>query len=242
MRAGTGRVRPGYGAGMLEQPAQSLTDLALGLTVLALSRRLPREGPVSRHWRSAFQWAGAAAIAGAVHHGWLVGVEGVAGPSWAVTSLLVVVVLSYLLAASVVHVLGAARVALFWPLRSLGLVAYVVAAATGHAGIAAIMWCESVTMAAIIGLWGWAAYRRHPMARPVLVAIGASIAAALVRVVPGIGAVVGLDPNSAYHLAQIPGMVLLYRAATGEPGTAGLRRTGRWPRPAALRWRTSGPA
>lgn len=216
---------------MLTQPAQAVTDLVLGITVLWLARRLPLDSPAARHWRAAFRWASAAALAGAAHHGFLVDTA-IGDASWALTSLMVVVVLSYLLAASVVQILGASRGALFWPLRSLGLLAYVVVAATGHAGIAAIMWCESFTMAAIIGLWLWAARRDHPMAIPVLLSISASIGAAVVRLFPEVGEIVGLDANSAYHLAQIPGMVLLFRAVGGqwvlrplEPAPAARQRT-----------------
>src|SRR5918911_2228639 len=68
--------------------------------------------------------------------------------------------------------------------------------AAGHASITAIMWCESLTMASVVGLWIWAWRRRHPMAGPMLVAIGASIAAAMLRLVPGAAALAGLDPNS----------------------------------------------
>ena len=70
--------------------------------------------------------------------------------SWAVMSIMVVVVVSYLLAASVVQVLGRSRVVVFWLLRSVGLVAYVVVAAVGRASITAIMWCESLTMAGTV--------------------------------------------------------------------------------------------
>jgi len=49
----------------------------------------------------------------------------------------------------------------FWLLRSVGLLAYVVLAAGGHASIAAIMWCESLTMASVVGLWIWAWRRRR---------------------------------------------------------------------------------
>jgi hypothetical protein len=45
-----------------------------------------------------------------------------------------------------------------------------------------------------------------------LVAIGATIAAAMLRLVPGAAALTGLDPDSGYHLGQIAGMVLLYHA------------------------------
>jgi hypothetical protein len=199
----------------------SLTDLALGLVTLVLALRLPSDADASGHWRAAFGWASASALAGAVYHGILVGIPRVSRGSWAVTSVMVVVVVSYLLAATVVEVLGRGRRAVFWPLRSVGLLAYLVIAATGHPSITAIMFCESFTMASVLGLWSWAALRGHPMARPMLVAIGASIAAAVFRLVPGAAALVGTDPDSAYHLAQIAGMVLLFRAVARAPGRAG---------------------
>jgi hypothetical protein len=198
----------------------SLTDLALGLVNVCLVRRLPRGGELSRHWRAAFAWAAGTALAGAVYHGVVVGIPGVNALSWGLMSIMVVVVVSYLLAASVVQVLGRSRPVVFWLLRSVGLVTYVVIAATGHASITAIMWCESLTMANVVGLWIWAWRRHHPMARLMLVAIGASIAAAMLRLVPGAAALTGLDPDSGYHLGQLGGMVLLYRAivsAGGDP-------------------------
>jgi hypothetical protein len=206
---------------VLVQPMPSLTDLALGLVTLYLVRRLPRGGEVSRHWRAAFAWAAGTALAGAVYHGVLVGIPQVNSLSWAATSIMVVVVVSYLLAASVVQVLGRRRAVVFWLLRSVGLVAYVIFAATGHASITAIMWCESLTMASVLGLWIWAWLHRHPMGRPMLVAIGVSIAAAMLRLVPGaaaLAALAALDPDSAYHLGQIGGMVLLYHAVASTSG------------------------
>jgi uncharacterized protein DUF6962 len=212
------RHRATYRALVLVQPMPSLTDLALGLVTLYLVRRLPRGGEVSRYWRAAFAWAAGTALAGAVYHGVFVGIPRVNHVSWAVMSSMVVVVVSYLLAASVVQVLGRSRAVVFWLLRSVGLVAYVVLAATGHASITAIMWCESLTMASVLGLWIWAWLRDHPMGRPMLVAIGASIAAAMLRLVPGAAALAGLDPDSGYHLGQIGGMVLLYHAVASASG------------------------
>ena len=190
----------------------SLTDLALGLVTLYLFWRLPRGAEASRYWRATFAWGAASALAGAVYHGVLVEIPRVNHVSWAVTSSMVVVVMSFLLAATVVEVVGRGRAVVFWPLRLVGLVAYAVIAATGHASITAILWCESLTVASVLGLWTWALLRQHPMARPILVAIGASIAAAMFRLVPGASALVGLDPDSAYHLAQIVGIVLLFHA------------------------------
>jgi hypothetical protein len=104
----------------------------------------------------------------------------------------------------------------FWILRSAGLVAYAALAVSGRAGIEAILLCESVTMLAVLGLWAHAARERHPLALPVLVALGASAAAAGLRAAPAdVTALVGLDPTSLYHLAQIPGMVLLFAAVMG---------------------------
>jgi len=199
---------------VLVQPLPSLTDLALGLVTLFLMRRLPSRDPVYRHWRAAFAWAGATALAGAVHHGVFIGMPRVNPVSWAVTSMMVVIVVSYLLAASVVEVVGRGRALVFWSLRSLGVVAYGIVAVTGHAGITSILWCESLTMSAVVGLWIRARLRHHPIAGPMLVAVGVSIGAALFRLIPGAAALLSLDPNSAYHLGQIVGMVLLFRAVT----------------------------
>lgn len=196
----------------------SLTDLALGLVTVYLVRRLPRGGEVVGHWRAAFAWVAGTALAGAVYHGVFVGIPRVNGVSWAVMSIMVVVVVSYLLAASVVQVVGRSRVVVFWLLRSVGLVAYVVVAAVGRASITAIVWCEGLTMACVLGLWIWAWLRRHPMGRPMLVAIGVSIAAAMLRLVPGAAALAGLDPDSGYHLGQIVGMVLLYHTVASAGG------------------------
>jgi hypothetical protein len=190
----------------------SLTDLALGLITLELLRRLPRDGDASRYWRAAFLWAAVTALAGAVYHGVLVAWSGIGTVAWAVMSSMVVVVMSFILAASVIEVLGRSRAVVFWPLRLIGLIAYVVFAATGHASITAILWCESLTVACVLGLWTWALLRGHPLARPMLVAIAVSIAAAMFRLLPGAAALIHLDPDSAYHLGQIPGMVLLYAA------------------------------
>lgn len=201
---------------MLLQPMASLTDLALGLVTLELFRRLPRVGDASRYWRAAFAWAAASALAGAVYHAVLVGRPRIGTVAWAVTSSMVVVVMTFLLAASVIEVLGRSRAMVFWPLRLIGLIAYAIFAATGHASITAILWCESLTVACVLALWVWAAFRGHPLARPVLVAIGVSIAAAMFRLVPGAAALVRLDPDSAYHLGQIVGMVFLYSAVARD--------------------------
>lgn len=203
---------------MLSEPASSLTDLVLGLVVIALAVRLQGMPGVHRYWRLTFWWAGAAALAGAVHHGVVTYSDTWDGPSWAVISGMVVIAVSYLLAASVVEVLGPGRGRVFWILRSASLVAYAAVALSGHASVNAILVCESVTMIAILALWGYALRERHPLAPSVVVALAASGAAAGVRALPSdLTETVGLDPTSLYHLAQIPGMVLLFAALAAAP-------------------------
>lgn len=201
---------------MLSEPASSLTDLALGLVTLSLAVRLRGVPGVHRYWRLTFWWAGVAALAGAVHHGVVTYSDRWSGPSWAIISTMVVVAVSYLLAASVEEVLGPGHGRVFWVLRSAGLVAYVGLAVSGRAGVGAILLCEGLTMVCVLGLWGRAAHERHPLAGPVILALAASGAAAGARAAPADAAgLVGLDPTSLYHLAQIPGMVLLFAALTG---------------------------
>jgi Family of unknown function (DUF6962) len=200
---------------VIEQPMQSLTDLVLGIVVVTLAVRLRRLPGIHRHWLASFWWAGIAALAGAVHHGVVVRWARPAEYSWAAISVVVVVAVSYLLAATVLEVLGPGRARAFWLLRSLGLIAYLGAVVTGHAGVTAMLTCESLTMLSVLGLWCWALLRGHPLARPVLLAVLASGAAAAVKPIsPQVTELVGLDPTSAYHLAQIAGMVLLYRAVS----------------------------
>jgi hypothetical protein len=205
----------------LSEPASSLTDLALGLVIVVLAVRLQRTAGVHRYWRLTFWWAGAAALAGAVHHGVVTYSDTWAGPSWAVISMMVVIAVSYLLAATVVEVLGPGRGRVFWVLRSLGLVAYAGLAIAGYAGVTSMLACEGITMIAILALWGRALHERNPLALPVIVAILASGAAAAVRALPAsVTDVTGLDPISLYHLAQIPGMILLYHALVAAPERA----------------------
>jgi len=205
---------------MLAQPAQSLTDLVLGIVVLVLAGRLRRMPAVPRYWLAPFWWSGVAAVAGAVHHAVAVRWTRVAEISWATISVLVVIAVSYLLAATVREVLGPGRARIFWLLRSIGLAAYLGAAVSGHAGVTAMLTCESLTMLSVVGLWVHAARHGHPLGRPVLTAVVASGAAALTKVIPpDVTGLAGLDPTSVYHLAQIGGMVLLFRAVS--PGSLG---------------------
>jgi hypothetical protein len=207
---------------MLSEPAAALTDLALGVVTLALAISLGTRAPdANPYWRRTLWWAAAAALAGAVHHGFVTYSDSWDGPSWAVISGMVVVTISFTLAATVHDVLGPGRRDLFWLLRSLSLVAYAGLAVTGHYGVGAILACEGVTMVAILTLWGIALHRGHPRAPAMLLALGASIVAGCTRALPpDVTDVTGLDPTSLYHVAQIPAMLLLFAALVGAPSPA----------------------
>lgn len=82
----------------MSEPAESLTDLALGLVALCLARGI-RTRDVNRYWSRMLWWAAAAALAGALHHGFVTYSDTWAGPSWAVISGMVVVTISFALAA-----------------------------------------------------------------------------------------------------------------------------------------------
>ena len=239
---------------MLSEPASALTDLLLGAVSVALAIRLerpvhlagragshtdaplgrgrhppavdawPHPAPLTPHWRRMFWWTASAALAGAVHHGFVTQSDRWSDRSWLVVTFLVVVAISYLLAASVEEVLGPGHATAFWVLRSAGLLAYVLVAVTLGASIGAILLCEGVTMLAVLTLWGIAIRRGHPRGRAVAVAILASAGAAAVRgLPPDLVDPTGLDPTSLYHLAQIPGLVLLYRAAAARDQRGGPR-------------------
>ena len=214
---------------MLTQPGPSLTDLALGLLTLALLPTVRRPG-VNRYWRATVWCAAIAALAGAVHHGFVVRSERWAGPSWALVSVVVVVTISFTLAATVADLLTPRQARVFAGVRVVSLGSYAALAVTGHYGVTTILACESVTMAAVVILWIVALRRGDPRARSMVIAFVVSAAAGVMRAVPeGVTRVVGLDPVSLYHLAQMPAMVMLclalhHRAATDWTSTASNRR------------------
>jgi Family of unknown function (DUF6962) len=213
---------------VLTQPGPSLTDLALGLLTLALLPAVRRPG-VNRYWRATVWCAAVAALAGAVHHGFIVRSERWAGPSWALVSVIVVVTISFTLAATVADLLTPRQARVFAVVRVVSLASYAALALTGHYGVTTILACESVTMAAVVILWILALRRGDPRARSMVIAFVVSAAAGVMRAVPGsVTRVVGLDPVSLYHLAQMPAMVTLclalhHRAAKGRTGDLGDR-------------------
>src|SRR5258707_12913207 len=114
-----GATSAGYVLQMLAEPAQSLTDLALGLVVTWLALRLRRRADVHRHWVASFAWGGVAGLAGAVHPAVLV--RWTRGPdvSWSLITVMIVVAVSYLLGGVRVEGLGNGHAWRFWLLGSI---------------------------------------------------------------------------------------------------------------------------
>ncbi len=191
-----------------------MTDLALGLGACALAHRARRPPAAGGTWRAAFWCTGAAALLGAVHHAAGGGDRPGAHTRWRIVGVLVSSAMGLMLVASVRQTLGrpAGRLAVAPAL--LGPAAYAVAAARGGGGLATLVRVQAGTMAGIVLTWALAARRGHPAAPAAGLAIGLSVGAAALRgLTPRAWTRAGVDGDAVYHLAQIPGLVALARAA-----------------------------
>jgi hypothetical protein len=214
------------------EPALSLTDLVLAVAVVAIglvvrARRLPA------NWSRVYWWTAAASCAGFVHHGWVRPSSPLADPSAAAINGLVIMALSYLLAATVHEVVGAGRRDVFWSLRLASLVVYAALAVSGRPGAGSLVLAESVTMAIVVGMWVRALVAGRAGAHRVVWALVTSAVAGCTTMLPErVTGVVGLDPSSLYHLTQIPGLALLAWAVDRmHPDVAdqpGARSTTKW--------------
>jgi len=196
----------------MSEVGPGVTDLVLGAVLVGCARRLRRTPGVHRYWALMLWSAGAAAFAGAAHHLVFSGSPRAADLSWVVVGLLVAVALSYLLGATATATLDPRWARVVIRARVAGLLAYVAwMAIAGIGRTAPLVLSESVTMAAIVGLWCYGRYAGRPEAGRVLVAIAVLALSAVFFVLPAriFPASVGLDARSLQHLAQIPGVLLL---------------------------------
>jgi hypothetical protein len=186
--------------------ASALSDLALGAVTLAEACRLARSPAADPAWAAVFGWVGAGAIAGAVHHGWSRRI-----PGWSTVGWLLAAGLTALLRATARETGAPDR-----PVRALataGLAGYGALVGAGRRGLDALVRAQSAGMAVTVALWLRASRAGHPRARPVLCAMAASVSAAAVRrLVPERIAGRRVDRDTLYHLAQIPGVLMLSRA------------------------------
>lgn len=215
---------------MLLEPASSLTDFALGVLAFGAALLVGRKEQVHLHWRLSFLFMGVAAILGGVHHGFI-GPEGTSGTiSWGIISLSIAVAISFLLSATIASVLGEGRARPLLVIRGVSLFAFLILVILGRASILTLVITEGIAMIMVVVLWLHAWRLEQPGAALVLAAIGASVLAAVVR---GSSAHVTLgwefDTNSLYHLAQMPGIILLYvavrRLGRRSPDLGTLRRS-----------------
>lgn len=194
------------------------TDLVLGAALAGCAVRLHRAAEVHRWWRPMFWSAAAGALAGAAHHLALRGSRWASDLSWSLTGVLVAVAISLFLAASATELLDRRLARLVVGLVFLVLVGYVLAAVLGAGSTTSLVASESVTMAAIVGLWACAAYAGRPGAGLVLLGIALSAASTVCYAVPAgtLRGLAGLDALALQHVVQIPGLVVIcYAVATG---------------------------
>ena len=204
---------------MLVEPAASVTDYALALLAFGLAVLVHRQGPRYRYWTLGMVSIGAGALLGGVYHGSLIDDEGLADPTWTAITIIVAVTVSLLLAATVKAVLGEGQTRAWMVLRFATLGVFTAVALMGNTAITTFLYLESLTMAAVIGLWLYGAWKRQPGADLMLAAILLSGGAALFRF-SGLHFHAGWewDPDSIYHIAQVPGLLALYLALRGlEP-------------------------
>jgi hypothetical protein len=202
----------------VNEVAAGLTDLLLGAVLVACARRLQRTAGVHRYWALMLWSAGAGALAGAAHHLLFHDSPRASNLSWLVVGVLVAVAISYMLAASATELLDRRLARLFIRLRIAGLFAYLIVITTVGIGRATpLVLSESVTMAAIVGLWVYALRVGHPGAGRMLVAIAVCALSAIFFAFPAgtLSNTVGLDARSLQHLGQIPGVLLISQVVAG---------------------------
>ena len=196
----------------MSEVGAGVTDLVLGAVLVGCAAWMRRTPGVHRYWALVWWSAGAGAFAGAAHHLVFSGSPRAADLSWVVVGVLVAVALSYLLAATATATLDERWARVVIRVRVAGLLAYAAwMVIIGIGRTAPLVLCESVTMAAIVGLWCYGWYAGRPEAGRVLVAMAVLALSAVLFVLPAwiFPTSIGLDARSLQHLAQIPGVLLL---------------------------------
>jgi hypothetical protein len=195
--------------------AAGVTDLVLGAALVVCAGRLQRTAGVHRYWALMLWSAAAAALAGTAHHLLFHGTRRASDLSWIAVGVLVAIAISYMLAASAAELFGRRLGRIVIGLRVGGLLAYLTVITTTDVGrTGPLLLSESVTMTAIVGVWFYALYVRHPGAGEMLVAIAVCALSAVFFAFPAgtLSSTVGLDARSLQHLGQIPGVLLISHA------------------------------
>ena len=91
---------------MLDEPASSVTDFALGVLAIGAILGLARRGNVNPHWPRAFVFIAIAAVLGGIYHAFIVSHETAADITWSTITVLVAIAITFLFAATVATGLG----------------------------------------------------------------------------------------------------------------------------------------
>jgi|GEM_PF-1507414 len=197
------------------EPAAAVTDWILCLlnASFALAAQLQRK----THWAGAFLALAAAAAAGAVYHAELRPTEH-GEDAWALVSALVAASMLSLYLASVVELVPppASRRWLLLGLLSASLLAG--ALALGAGDLPSLVGSQALALGGIVLLWVRAWRRREPHAGTFVAAMVLSGVAATLMAIP-VRFELGWTWDSAalYHLAQIPGLLVLFHGVRRRP-------------------------
>jgi hypothetical protein len=222
---------------MLIQPASSVTDAVLGVVALFAAYSLNGEGRTNARWRWAFVFIGAAALLGAVYHGFLEDMQPIGQYTWAAITILVAVSISFVLAATISTVLGEGRGKILLAVRTVSLAAFIVLALMGHAAVSTLVITEGGTMLIILGLWAMALWRREPGILMIVAAIVASGAGGVVRNLPISVDIGGWDFQGVawFHIIQTMGIILLFVGVQRWAAARGLFKPKPKPAPQIIR-------
>ncbi len=197
------------------EPAAAVTDWLLCLlnAAFALASQLQRKP----HWAGAFLALAAAAAAGAIYHAELRPTEH-GEDAWALVSALVAASMLSLYLASVVELVPPPARAPWLLLAVLSAVLLTGTLLLGAADLPPLVGSQGFALAGIVVLWFRAWRRREPAAHLFVAAMILSGAAATLMGVPVRFELGWTWDNAAlYHLAQIPGLVVLFRGVRNRP-------------------------
>lgn len=179
-----------------------------------------------RYWPATFWFGALSAYIGVLHHLVFAGHRQAADASWAGVGIALCLAMSALLAATATEVLAPETARSILKVRAASLIAYAIFALLGHGNLSYLLGAESVTIIAVLVIWGIGESRGHPQATNMLIGIAAMAMATLAFSGPGrgFGEMVGLDSGSLVHVLQIPGMVFIVVSLRLE--SSGVLRTG----------------
>lgn len=200
----------------LAEPANSLSDALLGAVSLGAAAALGRPGTADPAFTACLGAMGSAAAWGAVHHALITPTSRLRSRSWTAIATMLAGGIGFLFAASARATLPAPTARQVAPLGAIGPAVYLAFAASGRRDMNTMVAAQGLSMAGVVGMWIAATARRQQGASLGLTAVVLSAAATAARSIPPSAlARVKLDPDSAYHLAQIPGVLVLACAARG---------------------------